>query len=36
MVWTIDRGGAKIDLQLIEDHSLFGDAVIFALMDSVQ
>lgn len=36
MTWTIDRGDTKIDLQLLEDHSPFGDAVIFALMDSVQ
>lgn len=36
MIWTIDRGDSKIDLQLIEDHSVIGDAVIFALMDSVQ
>lgn len=36
MIWTIDRGGSKIDLQLLEDHSPFGDAVIFALMDSVR
>ncbi len=33
MSWTISRDGSAVDLQLLEDHSLFGDRVIFALID---
>jgi len=33
MAWTIEHGGTSIELQMLEEHSPFGDSVVFALID---